>query len=77
VNVATVLPPLKLTGPATALPPESFTVNDTESGATACENVAVGAAPAVWIQVRRLDGGERRGVERPNGMVRSRSPSRS
>src|SRR6266568_5751343 len=29
VNVATVLAPLKLTEPATAFPPGSFTVNDT------------------------------------------------
>jgi hypothetical protein len=43
VNVATVSAPLKLTEPATAFPPESFTVNDTVLGTTACENVAVGA----------------------------------
>ena len=42
VNVATVLPALKLTAPATALPPESCTVNDTVFGTTAWENVAVG-----------------------------------
>ena len=33
MNVATVLPALKLTAPATALPPESLTVNDTVFGA--------------------------------------------
>ena len=44
VNVATVSAPLKLTDPATLFPPESFTVNDTVHGVTACENVAVGAA---------------------------------
>ena len=43
VNVATVLAPLKLTVPATVLPPESCTVNDTVFGTTAWENVAVGA----------------------------------
>ena len=43
VNVATVLLPLKLTAPATLFPPESFTVNDTVFGTTACENVADGA----------------------------------
>src|SRR5262249_36903820 len=43
VNVATVLPLLKLTDPATGLLLESFTVNDTVLGTTACENVAVGA----------------------------------
>ena len=44
VNVATVSALLKLTVPATLFPPESFTVNDTVPGVTACENVAVGAA---------------------------------
>jgi hypothetical protein len=43
VNVAVVSALLKLTVPATAFPPESFTVNDTVSGCTAWENVAVGA----------------------------------
>ena len=43
MNVATVLPPLKLTDPATVFPAESFTVNDTVLGVTACENVADGA----------------------------------
>jgi hypothetical protein len=43
VNVATVLPLLKLTEPATAFPPESLSVNDTVFGTTAWENVAVGA----------------------------------
>ena len=43
VNVATVSAVLKLTVPATAFPPESFTVNDTVFGTTAWENVAVGA----------------------------------
>ena len=43
VNVATVSPPLKPTDPATLFPPESFTVNDTVPGVTACENVADGA----------------------------------
>lgn len=43
VNVATVSLPLKLTQPATAFPLESFTVNDTVPGVTACENVADGA----------------------------------
>ena len=43
VNVATVLPLLKLTAPATAFPLESCSVNDTVLGTTAWENVAVGA----------------------------------
>jgi hypothetical protein len=43
VNVATVLPALKLTDPGTLFPPESFTVNATVPGVTACENVADGA----------------------------------
>jgi hypothetical protein len=56
VNVATVLAPLKLTEPATAFPPESFTVNDTVLGTTAWENVAVGATDtatpvAPWLGV--------------------------
>ncbi len=46
VNVATVLPALKLTAPGTEFPPESFTVNDTVLGTTAWENVAVGATDA-------------------------------
>ena len=43
VNVATVSALLKLTEPATAVPLESLTVNDTLLGTTAWENVAVGA----------------------------------
>src|SRR5215469_11051380 len=43
VNVATVSAALKLTDPATLFPPESFTVNDTVLGVTACENVTDGA----------------------------------
>jgi len=43
VNVATVLPVLKLTEPATVVPPEFCNVNDTVLGTTAWENVAVGA----------------------------------
>jgi hypothetical protein len=43
VNVATVLPALKLTDPATLFPPESLRVNVTVLGVTACENVADGA----------------------------------
>ncbi len=43
VNVATVLPLLNVTEPATLVPPESFSVNDTVLGITAWENVAVGA----------------------------------
>ncbi len=43
VNVATVLPLLKPTVPATVVPLESLSVNDTVLGCTACENVAVGA----------------------------------
>jgi hypothetical protein len=43
VNVATVSAALKLTDPATLVPPESFTVNDTVLGVTGWENVAVGA----------------------------------
>jgi hypothetical protein len=43
VNVATVLPLFKLTEPATGVPTESFSVNDTVFATTACENVAVGA----------------------------------
>jgi hypothetical protein len=46
VNVATVFPLLKPTVPATELPLESFTVNDTVDGVTACENVADGATDA-------------------------------
>src|SRR5215469_5395830 len=46
VNVATVSPLLKLTVPATGFPAESFTVNDTVPGVTACENVAAGATEA-------------------------------
>jgi hypothetical protein len=44
VNVATVFPLLNPTVPATLFPPESTTVNDTEAGVTACENVADGVA---------------------------------
>jgi hypothetical protein len=43
VNVATVFPALNPTDPATELFAESFTVNDTVLGTTACENVADGA----------------------------------
>ena len=43
VNVATVLPLLNPTDPATVFPEESFTVNDTVPGVTACEKVADGA----------------------------------
>jgi hypothetical protein len=43
VNVATVFAPLKLTEPATEAPPAPVTVNDTDPGTTASENVAVGA----------------------------------
>jgi len=46
VNVATVLPALKLTAPATAFPLESCRVNDTVLGTTAWENVAEGATEA-------------------------------
>ena len=63
VNVATVFPVLKLTVPGTVVPPESFTVNDTVFGTTACENVAVGAtdtatpvAPAAGVTLV-TDGG--------------------
>ena len=48
VNVATVSAPLKPTDPATLFPPESFTVNDTVPGVTACENVAVGATDTAY-----------------------------
>jgi hypothetical protein len=58
VKVATVLPVLKLTVPATVFPPASFKVNDTVVGCTAWENVAVGAtdtatpvAPAAGVTV--------------------------
>jgi hypothetical protein len=44
VNVATVLPALKLTDPETVVPPESRTVKVTVLGTTAWEKVAVGAA---------------------------------
>src|SRR5215472_10617329 len=44
VNVATVLPLLKLTEPATGFPLESTSVNDAVPGVTGWENVAVGAA---------------------------------
>jgi hypothetical protein len=43
VKVATVLPALNPTVPATAFPAESCSVNDTVFGTTACENVAAGA----------------------------------
>ncbi len=43
MNVATVLPLLKPTVPATGFPLESTTVKDTVLGTTAWENVAVGA----------------------------------
>ena len=63
VNVATVLPVLKLTEPATLLPLESCTVNDTVFGTTAWENVAVGATetglpvdPAVGVTVVTVGG---------------------
>ena len=46
VNVATVSAALNPTDPATLFPPESFTVNDTVLGVTACENVADGAVDA-------------------------------
>jgi hypothetical protein len=44
VNVATVLPALKLTAPGTVLLPASLTVNVTVLGTTAWLNVALGAA---------------------------------
>ena len=43
VNVATVLPLLRATEPATVVPPGSLSVNDTVPGVTGWENVAVGA----------------------------------
>jgi hypothetical protein len=43
VNVATVLPLLKPTEPATVDPEPSFTVNTSDDDATASENVADGA----------------------------------
>jgi hypothetical protein len=43
VNVATVSAALKPNVPTTPFPAESFTVNDTVLGTTACENVADGA----------------------------------
>jgi hypothetical protein len=43
VKVATVFPLPNATFPATLLPPESTTLNDTVLGVTACENVADGA----------------------------------
>jgi|SRR5215471_9642548 len=46
VNVATVFPLLNPTVPATLLPPESLTVNDTVLGVTAWENVADGVIEA-------------------------------
>src|SRR5689334_22077577 len=74
VNVATVLPLLNPTVPATGFPLESWTVNDTVLGTTGCENVAVGATetetpvdPAVGVTldtvgaavgVTELDGDE-------------------
>jgi hypothetical protein len=42
VNVATVLLLSRPQVPATGFPPESLSVNDSELGTTACENVAVG-----------------------------------
>ena len=44
VNVATVLPALKLTDPGTDVPPESFSVNVTELCTTAWLNVAGSSA---------------------------------
>ena len=46
VNVAIVPALLKLTEPATEVPPESFSVNEVVLGVTACENVAVTAVDA-------------------------------
>jgi hypothetical protein len=64
VNVATVLPLPKLTAPATELFAESFIVNDTEAGTTACENVTDGAtdtatpdAPAAGDELDTTGGG--------------------
>jgi hypothetical protein len=63
VKVAVVSALLKLTDPATALPPKSFTVNDTLLGTTASENVAVAAAvtglpddPAPGVEPVTADG---------------------
>jgi hypothetical protein len=64
VKVATVLPALKPTVPATVLPPESFNVNVTVLGTTACENVADGATemaapvdPAAGVTLVTVGGG--------------------
>ena len=43
MNVATVLPALKLTAPGTVVPDAVFNVNVTVLGTTAWEKVAVGA----------------------------------
>ena len=63
VNVATVLPLLKLIVPATGFPLESTSVNDTVLGTTAWENVAVGAtetatpvAPALGVTLVTVGG---------------------
>ena len=54
VNVATVFPLLNPTDPATLFPPESFTVNDTVLGVTACENVADGATDTATPEAPEL-----------------------
>ena len=70
VNVATVLPLLKPTVPATGFPLESLSVNDTLLGTTAWENVAVGAIvtglpddPVPGVELVTV------GVKTPDGVV--------
>ena len=72
VNVATVLPALKLSEPATEFPAESLTVNDTVLGTTAWENVAVGAIEtatlvAPWLGVTLVTVGAATGVTALDG----------
>jgi hypothetical protein len=79
VNVATVLPALKLSEPATEFPAESLTVNDTVLGTTAWENVAVGAVEtatpvAPWLGVTLVTVGAAFGVTALDGAEAGPSP---
>ena len=72
VNVATVLPLLKLSEPETEFPDESLSVNDTVLGTTAWENVAVGTtetatAVAPWLGVTLVTAGAAAGVTALDG----------
>jgi hypothetical protein len=72
VKVATVLVLSKVTEPATALPPESVSVNDTVFCTTGWENVAVGATEtgtpvAPWLGVTLVTVGPATGVTALDG----------